>query len=80
VFIGAGAKIIGPVTIGDGATIAPNSLVMSSVPPGATAIGVPAKARRINLELKTEWTEPPSRGPNAPVVIPKASGTQAEGG
>ena len=43
VFIGAGAKILGPVTIGDGARIAANSLVITDVPPGATAIGVPAR-------------------------------------
>jgi serine O-acetyltransferase len=52
VFIGPGAKIIGPVTIGDGAVIAPNSLVLSNVPAKATAIGVPAKIRRVDLELK----------------------------
>lgn len=44
VFIGAGAKIVGPVRIGAGARIAANSLVVSDVPPGATAIGVPARA------------------------------------
>jgi serine O-acetyltransferase len=43
VYIGVGAKILGPVTIGDGARIAANSLVVSDVPPGATAIGVPAR-------------------------------------
>ncbi len=43
VFIAAGAKILGPVTIGDRAVIASNSLVISDVPPGATAIGVPAR-------------------------------------
>jgi serine O-acetyltransferase len=43
VFIGAGAKILGPVTIGDGAVVAANSLVLSDVPPGATAVGVPAR-------------------------------------
>jgi serine O-acetyltransferase len=43
VFIGAGAKILGPVTIGDGAIVASNSLVLSDVPPGATAVGVPAR-------------------------------------
>lgn len=43
VFIGAGAKILGPVRIGDGAKIAANSLVIRDVPAGATAIGVPAK-------------------------------------
>lgn len=44
VFIGAGAKIVGPVEIGDGAMIAANSLVINNVPAGATAIGVPARA------------------------------------
>lgn len=43
VFIGAGAKILGPVTIGDGARVAANSLVISDVPAGTTAIGVPAR-------------------------------------
>lgn len=43
VYIGAGAKILGPVTVGDGARIAANSLVITDVPPGATAIGVPAR-------------------------------------
>jgi serine O-acetyltransferase len=42
-FIGAGAKILGPVTIGSGATVCANSLVIGDVPPGATAIGVPAR-------------------------------------
>jgi len=44
VFIGAGAKILGPVTIGDGAVIAANSLVVTDIPPGVTAMGVPARA------------------------------------
>ncbi len=43
VYIGTGAKILGPVTIGNGARIAANTLVISDVPPGATAIGVPAR-------------------------------------
>jgi serine O-acetyltransferase len=43
VFIGCHSSIIGEVTIGDGAVIAANSLVISNVPPGFTAIGVPAK-------------------------------------
>ena len=46
VFIGAGAKILGPVKIGDRARIAANSLVISDVPPDATAIGVPARILR----------------------------------
>ncbi|MGH8130043.1 MAG: serine O-acetyltransferase [Steroidobacteraceae bacterium] len=47
VFIGANATIIGKIRIGDGARIAANSLVISNVPPGATAIGVPAKIMRV---------------------------------
>jgi serine O-acetyltransferase len=43
VFVGAHATILGGVTIGDGARIAANSLIICDVPAGATAIGVPAK-------------------------------------
>lgn len=39
----AGAKIIGKVTIGDGATIGLNTVIMQDVPPGATMLGVPGK-------------------------------------
>jgi serine O-acetyltransferase len=41
--IGAGAKIIGSVNIGDHAKIGANAVVLCDVPPGATAVGVPAK-------------------------------------
>ncbi len=43
VFIGVGAVILGGVKIGDGARIAANSLVISDVPPGSVAMGVPAR-------------------------------------
>lgn len=43
VMVGAGAKILGPVTIGDGARIGAQSVVLASVPPGRTAVGVPAR-------------------------------------
>ncbi len=42
VVIGAGAKILGPIMIGDGAKIGSNAVVVKDVPPGATAIGIPA--------------------------------------
>jgi serine O-acetyltransferase len=50
VYIGAGARVLGNITIGDGAVIGANAVVLTDVPPGATAVGVPAKiilARRI---------------------------------
>jgi serine O-acetyltransferase len=46
IFIGAGAKIIGPVTIGDGARIGANAVVVKDVPAYATVVGVPAKVVR----------------------------------
>jgi serine O-acetyltransferase len=51
VFIGCGAKILGPITVGDGARIAANSLVISDVPAGATAVGVPARMMLYNGRL-----------------------------
>jgi serine O-acetyltransferase len=44
--IGAGAKIIGGVTIGDHALIGVNAVVLSDVPPGGIAVGVPARVIR----------------------------------
>ena len=43
VVIGAGAKILGPIEIGEGAKIGSNAVVVKSVPAGATAIGIPAR-------------------------------------
>jgi serine O-acetyltransferase len=43
VFIGCNATVLGEITVGDGARIAANSLVISDVPAGALAMGVPAR-------------------------------------
>ena len=43
VIIGAGAKVLGPITIGAGAKIGSNAVVVKDVPPGATAVGIPAR-------------------------------------
>ncbi|MDB4967125.1 MAG: serine acetyltransferase [Myxococcales bacterium] len=50
VYIGAGAKILGGVTVGDGAVIGANAVVIHDVPAGATAVGVPAR----NIMKETE--------------------------
>jgi serine acetyltransferase len=43
--VGAGAKVLGKVTIGDGAAIGANAVVVKDVPAGATAVGIPAQIR-----------------------------------
>ncbi|TMH68504.1 MAG: serine O-acetyltransferase [Betaproteobacteria bacterium] len=43
VVIGAGAKILGPILVGDGAKIGSNAVVVRDVPAGSTAVGVPAR-------------------------------------
>lgn len=45
VVVGAGAKILGPVWVGDGAQIGANAVVVKDVPAEATAVGVPAVIR-----------------------------------
>ncbi|EGT0014998.1 serine O-acetyltransferase EpsC [Clostridium perfringens] len=42
VIIGCGAKILGPISIGDRAKIGANSVVLKDVPKGKTAVGIPA--------------------------------------
>lgn len=43
VMIGAGAQVLGPITVGDGASVGANSVVTHDVPPGVTMVGIPAK-------------------------------------
>jgi len=41
--VGAGAKILGKVTLGDGASVGANAVVLNDIPAGQTAVGIPAK-------------------------------------
>ncbi|WP_295543327.1 serine O-acetyltransferase [uncultured Thiohalocapsa sp.] len=43
VVVGAGAKVLGPISIGDGARIGSNAVVVKAVPPGGTVVGVPGR-------------------------------------
>lgn len=53
--VGAGAKILGAVTVGDGVSIGANSVVLDDIPKGATVVGIPARRRlgasRLNVML-----------------------------
>lgn len=44
VVVGAGATLLGAITIGDGARVGAGSVVVQSVPPGATVVGIPGRA------------------------------------
>ena len=43
VMIGAGAKVLGPMMIGDNSKVAANAVVLSEIPENSTAVGIPAK-------------------------------------
>lgn len=43
VIIGAGAKVLGPITLAAGAKVGSNAVVVKDVPAGATAVGIPAR-------------------------------------
>jgi len=53
VVIGTGAKVLGPIFVGDGAKIGANSVVLKNVPSSATAVGTAAKniIRRSDVEV-----------------------------
>lgn len=51
--IGAGAKVLGPVHIGDDVAIGANAVVISDVPPNSIAVGIPARI----LPRKSQLTE-----------------------
>jgi serine O-acetyltransferase len=47
VLVGAGAKILGPISIGAGARVGANSVVVQDVPDGCTVVGIPGKVVRL---------------------------------
>ena len=48
VMIGAGAKVLGPFTVGDNSNIAAGAVVLEEIPPDCTAVGVPARVVKRN--------------------------------
>ena len=54
VVIGSGAKVLGPFTVGKGAKIGSNSVVVKAVPPGATVVGIPGKTVLAEPEKQEE--------------------------
>jgi serine O-acetyltransferase len=50
VYVGAGARILGAVKIGKGARIGANAVVLTDLPEGATAVGIPARIVRQKMD------------------------------
>lgn len=58
VMVGCGAKVLGPIKIGDNSRVAANAVVLREVPENSTVVGVPGRIVRINGE-KTDHTHTP---------------------
>ena len=57
VMVGAGARVLGPITIHDNARIAAGAVVLQDVPANATAVGVPAQIVRVNGERVRRYAD-----------------------
>ena len=56
VLVGAGAKILGNVTIGEGGRVGSNAVVLRSIPPHSTVVGIPGRVVRTKEPGYPEWT------------------------
>jgi serine O-acetyltransferase len=54
VVVGAGAKVLGPIEIGDGARIGSNAVVVKNVPAGATVVGIPGRIVQSTTDVDSE--------------------------
>ena len=56
IVVGAGAKVLGPITVGDGSMIGAGSVVVKDVPPEVTVVGIPGRVveehRKLALDLE----------------------------
>ena len=57
VVIGAGARVLGPITLGEGSQVGANAVVVKDVPARATAVGIPATVR-VGAAHPEEHTDP----------------------
>ena len=55
--VGAGAKVLGPIEIGNGGRIGSNAVVIKPVPAGATVVGIPARTINVDNDYKDHHKE-----------------------
>lgn len=58
VVIGAGAKVLGPITIGDGVHVGANAVVVKDVPSDSTVVGIPGKIRTRGADEDFDHVDP----------------------
>jgi serine O-acetyltransferase len=58
VVIGAGAKLLGPITIGDDVQVGANAVVVKDVEAGAVVVGVPGKPKKVAPASREDLTDP----------------------
>jgi serine O-acetyltransferase len=61
--LGAGAKVLGAIHVGDHAAVGANSVLLTDLPPGAAAVGIPA--RIIPDPAAGPWSPPAARPPHS---------------
>jgi len=71
VVVGAGAKLLGPIVVGDAARVGSNAVVVKDVPAGATAVGIPARVI-LDEQDKTREEKAAKLGFSAYAVTAKA--------
>ena len=59
--VSAGAKVLGGFVVGDGAKIGSNAVVIKPVPPGATAVGIPARIIPSRADASADVTAPENK-------------------
>jgi len=57
VVIGAGAKVLGPIVVGENARVGSNAVVVKDVPPGATVVGIPGRIAGADGERRSAREE-----------------------
>jgi len=57
VIIGSGAKVLGPINLGDNVKIGANAVVLKDIPANCTAVGIPAKVVKCNNNEVIEMNE-----------------------
>lgn len=63
VIVGAGANVLGPITVGEGARVGANAVVLKDVPPHVTVVGIPARETGDPAAATAAWAPPPVVAP-----------------